>query len=84
MYPSACDGTPSKDSVELAATFAAAAKYPAEAEFDAYAITGDAVNWMAGEGISAISVLLTDHQNTEWNKNLDGVMAVLAKYGQSN
>lgn len=82
VYPSACNTTPSKDSVTLAATFAAAAGYPAAAKFDAYPVTGDMVNWMAKEGIPAISVLLTDHQNTEWNKNLAGVQAILKAYAE--
>ncbi len=82
VYPSACGGTPSKASVELAATFASAAGYPAAAEFDAYAITGDMVNWMAKQGIPAISVLLTDHKSTEWSKNEAGIKAVLAKYAE--
>jgi len=80
VYPSACGGTPSNASVELAATYATAAGYPAEAEFDAYAITGDMVNWMAKEGIPAISVLLSDRQNTERDKNIAGIEAVLAAY----
>ncbi len=82
VYPSACDGVPSKQSVELAATFATAAGYGAAAEFDAYAITGDMVNWMAKQDISAISVLLSDHQNTEWDRNLAGLQAVLKTYAE--
>lgn len=82
VYPSACDSTPKRASVELAATFATAAGYPAEAEFDAYTINGDMVNWMAKEGIPAISVLLSDHQSTEWSKNLAGVEAILATYAE--
>ncbi|MFT7644569.1 MAG: hypothetical protein ACI9BF_000218 [Candidatus Paceibacteria bacterium] len=82
VYPSACDKAPSKASVELAETFATAAGYPAAAEFNAYAITGDMVNWMAGQGIPAISVLLTDHKNTEWTKNIAGIKAVLNTYAE--
>jgi hypothetical protein len=80
VYPSACNDTPSEASVALAATFATAADYPAEAEFDAYAITGDMVNWMAGQSIPAISVLLTAHNQTEFNQNQAGVAAVLDAY----
>lgn len=80
VYPSACAGVPSNDSVELAATFASAAGYGVEAEFDAYAITGDMVNWMAAQNIPAISVLLSSRQDTEWSKNRAGITAVLAKY----
>jgi hypothetical protein len=77
VYPSACGSTPSKASVELTATFATASGYPAEVEFDAYAITGDMVNWMAKQGIPAISVLLSDYSNTEWVKNKAGIEAVI-------
>jgi len=35
------------------------------------------VNWMAGEGIPAISVLLTDRSGTEFSKNTAGVRAAL-------
>lgn len=77
VYPSACERTPSTASVELAATFANAAGYGAEAEFDAYQINGDMTNWLAAEGVPAISVLLTDRENTELAKNLAGVEAVL-------
>lgn len=82
VYPSACETVPSKASVELAATYAVSAGYPADAEFDAYAITGDMVNWMAKQGIPAISVLLTDHTNTEWAKNKAGIEAVLKAYSE--
>jgi predicted deacylase len=80
VYPSACAGTPSNASVELAATFANAAGYPVEAEFDAYAITGDMVNWMAKQNIPAISVLLTSRESTDWSKNKAGIEAILDQY----
>jgi len=78
VYPSACEGAPSTASVELAATFAQAAGYAAGAEFDAYQINGDMTNWLASQGVPAISVLLTDRNNTELSQNLSGVEAVLA------
>lgn len=81
VYPSACQGDPSEASEALAATFAIAADYPTEEEFDAYAITGDMVNWLAKEDIPSISVLLTNHTDTEFDQNLAGVEAVLATYG---
>jgi len=77
VYPSACEGVPSEESVTLAATFANAADYPVDAEFDAYQINGDITNWLADEGVPAISVLLTDRENTELARNLAGVDAVL-------
>lgn len=82
VYPSACEETPDRNSVELAATYATAAGYGAAAEFDAYAITGDMVNWLAKRNIPAISVLLSDHENAELTKNQKGVEAVIAKYAE--
>lgn len=82
VYPSACGSAPSQNSVELAAVYATAAGYSAAAEFDAYAITGDFVNWLTKENIPAISVLLTDHTNPEWSKNQAGVMAVMNHYAR--
>ncbi|MCA9365864.1 hypothetical protein KC723_03130 [Candidatus Kaiserbacteria bacterium] len=80
VYPSACEGKPSQASINLADMYADAAGYQTEAEFDAYAITGDMVNWMAKEGFPAISVLLSDHQSTEFNKNLTAVQEIVANY----
>lgn len=82
VYPSACGGNPSAASVALANTFGTAADYPVNPteDFSAYTVTGDMVNWMAGEGIPAISVLLSDHEGAEWSKNRAGIEAVLAAY----
>lgn len=77
VYPSACAGEPSVASINLAQTFAQAANYEYGEKFDSYEINGDMVNWMADQGIPAISVLLTDRSATEFNKNQAGVMAAL-------
>lgn len=77
VYPSACAGQPSTKSKNLATTFGTAAGYGVEQEWSAYQINGDMTNWFAAEGIPAISVLLTDRTNTEWNKNRAGVEAAL-------
>jgi hypothetical protein len=78
VYPSACEGEPSTASVTLANTFATAAGYGVDDKFDAYKINGDMVNWLAKEGIPAISVLLTDRTNVEWEKNKAGFTAALS------
>jgi hypothetical protein len=77
VYPSACGGDPSAESIALAQTFASAANYEYGEEFNSYQINGDMVNWMASEGIPAISVLLTDRSGTELNQNQAGVTAAL-------
>ncbi len=80
VYPSACGDTPSQESTTLAQTFATAAKYPTAQKFKAYTINGDMVDWMAKQDIPAISVLLSDHTNTELEKNKAGIEAVIKAY----
>ncbi|HVW71786.1 MAG TPA: M14 family metallopeptidase [Candidatus Paceibacterota bacterium] len=66
----------------LTQTYATASGYPAHESYDFYATTGDMVNWLAKQQIPAISVLLTNHTDPEWTKNLKGIQAVLAQYAQ--
>jgi beta-lactamase superfamily II metal-dependent hydrolase len=40
------------------------------------------MNWLAKNGVPAISVLLTTHDDTEWEKNRAGVEALLKYYAQ--
>ena len=80
IYTSNCNGTVLTETKTLAKIFAEASKYPNQGEFTSYEINGDMVNWLAKENIPAISVLLTDHTNTEKNKNQAGLEAVLKHY----
>ena len=65
----------------LTQTFAKAAGYSAHQTFNFYEITGDMVNWFAKNNIPAISVLLTNHTDTEWNKNQLVLKRYLNYYG---
>ena len=60
--------------------YASAAGYTAVDTFDSYEITGDAEGWLASIGIPAITVELSTHETTEWEKNLAGMKAVIAHY----
>ena len=40
------------------------------------------VNWFAKEKIPAISVLLTNHTDTDWSKNLSGIKALFKYYAE--
>lgn len=82
VYASSCHNGVPAQTLELTKLFAQASGYPAHEEFDFYTITGDAVNWLAKQNIPAISVLLTNHQDTEWSKNLAGIKAVFDYYGE--
>ena len=77
VYASNCHDGVLPETTKLTNTYAKASGYPANESFDFYEITGDMVNWLAKEKIPAISVLLTDHTNTEWEKNWKGITAVL-------
>jgi len=77
VYSSSCNNGVASETTELTNEYAEAASYEAFEEFDFYEITGDMVNWMAKEDIPAISVLLTTHTETEWEKNRAGAMATL-------
>ena len=77
VYSSNCENGVIPETTALTNLYAKASGYPAHQEFDYYEITGDMVNWFASQNIPAISVLLTNHTDTEWSKNLAGVEAVL-------
>jgi len=64
----------------LTKTYADASGYPASDDFDFYEITGDMVNWLAKINVPAISVLLSTHDEVEWDKNKKGIDAVLKYY----
>ena len=80
VFASNCHGEVLPETTTLTNTYASASGYKAFSNFNFYEITGDMVNWFAKQGIPAISVLLTNHTSTEWDKNKKGIDAVLARY----
>ena len=82
VYSSNCHNGVLPETKTLTNIYAQASEYPAHESFDYYEITGDAVNWLAKIGVPAISVLLTTHEDTEWEKNKAGIEAVLKHYAQ--
>lgn len=77
VYASNCGGGIDSTITSLTSTYASAAGYTANQEFDAYKVSGDMTNWLAKEGVAAIGVLLSNYTGAEWNQNLAGVEAVL-------
>ncbi len=62
----------------LAEVLSAGTGYPVPAEgWTGYAVTGDFGDYLAGEGVAAVTVELTDHDESEFERNLAGVRAVL-------
>lgn len=80
VYASSCHNGVLPETADIMKTYATAAGYSAHEEFDFYEITGDMVNWLAKEGVPAISVLLTTHDDTEWSKNRAGIEALLKSF----
>ena len=82
VYASNCHNGVSALTSTLMNTFATGSGYPAYDSFDFYATTGDMTNWLAKNNIPAISVLLTNHSDTEWSKNKAGIQAVINAYSK--
>jgi hypothetical protein len=80
VFASSCHNGVMGETTTLTNLFADASGYKAYETFDFYQITGDMVNWLAKNRIPAISVLLTNHTDTEWTKNKAGVTAILNRY----
>ncbi|MBK8986000.1 MAG: protein kinase [Chloroflexi bacterium] len=81
--PGACDG-PSQVSVPLAQSYGIAAGYPI-ADFENLTnqtLNGDGTNWLDGQGIPAIAVILPDYVTVDWRDNLAGIRAVLRDFGR--
>ena len=79
VYVASCDSVyaPSR---ALGDVYADAAQYPLYESFDDYAVTGGASDWLACAGIPAIAVELTNHTDTDGEKNLAAMRAVIAIY----
>lgn len=82
VFSSSCHNGVLAETKALTNTFAKASGYRAYEEFNFYEITGDMVNWLAKLKIPAISVLLTNHTDTEWVKNKAGIEAILGYYAK--
>src|SRR3989338_46248 len=82
VFSSSCHNGVLPETNTLTNTFAKASGYRAYEEFNFYEITGDMVNWLAKSKVPAISVLLTNHTDTEWTKNKAGIDALLGYYAK--
>jgi hypothetical protein len=78
VFASNCHDGVIPEAADLLDVYAKASGYPPHEEFNFYEVTGDMTNWLAKRGTPAFSVLLSDHQGTEWDKNRKGIEALLA------
>lgn len=82
VFASNCHTGVLPETLEIAGVYGKASGYKVFKEFNFYEITGDMVNWLAKINVPAISVLLTNHTDTEWTKNEAGIKALLNHYGK--
>ena len=82
VFASSCHNGVSDVTEALTKAYASASGYPAHQEYDFYELTGDMMNWLAKNNTPAISVLLTNHTDTEWTKNKAGIDALLTYYSK--
>ena len=82
VFASNCHNGVSTETNSLVDAFAGASGYSANQSFDFYATTGDMTNWLAKINVPTISILLTNHTDTEWTKNLAGIKAVLNSFAK--
>lgn len=82
VYASSCDSDILPETSIIAGVYSKASGYPYFKSYDFYETTGDMVNWFAKNNIPAISVLLSTHEDTEWDKNKKGIEALLQYYAK--
>lgn len=80
VYGSECGEGVSEETLLLMNTYAAAAEYGAIPVFDAYVVRGAAEDWLASLEIPTISVELETRTESEFERNLAGVQAMLQLY----
>jgi len=80
VFASQCNGGVLAETQTLMNLYADASGYKAYQEFGAYELTGDMTNWLAKIKIPAISILLTNHEDVEWAKNVKGIEALFDHY----
>lgn len=77
VFSSRCNSPMLMETRDLTREYAKASGYTPHETFDYYEINGDMANWIARIGVPAISVLLSNHTDSEWTKNQRGMTEVL-------
>lgn len=70
-------------SMDLARVYGTASDYPVYERFYHYEVNGDASDYLSRLGIASFSVELITHESLDWEKNLNGVQALLDNLASS-
>lgn len=81
IYVGSCGGLypPSKAVAEI---YGRASGYTVYDQFTAYAVSGDASDWLATQNIPSFTVELKTRSQIDWSENLAGVLTLLDYYGR--
>ena len=60
----------------IASSYGTASGYPFGTEFTEYPVTGTAPSWVASQGIPSLDIELSTADDTEFSRNLQGIIAV--------
>ena len=80
VFSSNCNNGILPETQVITDIFAKASGYLAYESFDFYELSGDMTNWLAKDKIPAISILLSNHKDIEWDNNLAGIKALFEYY----
>lgn len=76
VLPGGCQPDTHPPSLALAEVYSDASGYPVQASLT-YTISGDAGDWLTAQDIASIAIELTNHTAMDWDKNINGTLAVL-------
>jgi len=82
VFASNCHSGVLDETTALTKAYATGSGYSRHESFDFYSTTGDMTNWLAKIGTPAISILLTNHTDTEWSKNQAGILSLFKYYAK--
>jgi len=82
VFASSCQNGILPETRTIMDIYAANSGYPAYEDFTFYKLSGDMSNWFAKINIPAINVMLTTHDDVEWDKNLAGIKALIRSYAE--
>lgn len=78
IFPGACEGTDRAGSAQMAELMGRATGYSTGAQFDQgqHGLSGTASDWVDAQGIPSMALELSSRDAVEFERNLDGVMAL--------